>query len=514
MSISKVVGIEQEYAIKTKGEPGLSAFHASCLLVNAYARKMGFRRPSTVMLWDYAHETPYRDIRGPSFGKSARQEITSEEDNLLINAALPNGARLYTDHAHPEYSTPECLQAKDAVACDKAGERILLEGVQALRETLPLCEVALFKNNIDHQGHSYGCHENYLLEAEAHQECLVRNPDKALQTLIPFLVTRQVLAGAGKVGGWPREAPYQVSQRADFLESLFGLETTHNRPLINTRDEHHADPKRFRRLHLILGDANMCEFASFLKVGSTQLVLMMLEDGFIKEDFRLEDPLAALKKISTRFDCQVELANGKKSTAVELQERFLEQAAAYPHIGGGPQEPKVEEIVACWEYALKGLKQLRLSADLDLEDDPLELTRRLDWVMKLWLFGRYRREKGLMWDNPVLRVLDLQYHNIDPKDGIFYHLQGQGLTERMLDDGDIARFVKEAPPDTRAYFRGKCIEKFPEEVYLVNWEVVGFDHGKIHRMVPLVNPFKGTRAQFQEIFEHSQNSRDLLEMLK
>lgn len=513
MSIPKVVGLEQEYAIKLKGEADLSPHQASCLLINAYARKIGLRRPGRAMLWDYAHETPYKDIRGPLFGKSARQEITAAEDNLLINAALPNGARLYTDHAHPEYSTPECRGAADVVACDKSGEAILLEAVEALRVVLPDGEIELFKNNTDHQGQSYGCHENYLMDVAAVAECLVKHPEKAVRTLVPFLVSRQVFAGSGKVDGGLKTPGYQVSQRAEFLESVFGLETTHHRPIINTRNEPHADPERFCRLHLILGDSNMCEFAGFLKVGSTQLVLMMLEDGFIGEDFCLQDPLAAVKAISGRFDAEVELGNGKRWTAVELQQAFLEQASAYRRSGGADHLPRVEEILTCWHYALGGLKQLKISPAFDLEDDPLEMRRRLDWVLKLWLLNRYRREKNLAWDNPVLRVLDLQYHQIDPRKGVFYHLQSQGLTERLVDDDDIARLVGEAPPDTRAYFRGRCIENFPEELCLVNWEVVGFDHGKVRRLVPLLNPLQGTREQFAEIFAQSRNSRELFKRL-
>ncbi len=200
MSIPKVIGIEQEYAIDVKGETDLSVFQASSMLVNAYARKAGLRGPGTQILWDYGHETPFRDIRGELFGKKTGQEITRDDDNLLINAILPNGARLYTDHAHPEYSTPECLSARDAVACDKAGEKILLEALLEAKEITPSTTITLYKNNVDHQGHSYGCHENYLMEAAAHEEYLVKSPEKAQRTLIPFLVTRQIFAGAGKPG--------------------------------------------------------------------------------------------------------------------------------------------------------------------------------------------------------------------------------------------------------------------------------------------------------------------------
>jgi proteasome accessory factor A len=198
VSIPKVVGLEQEYAIKVGADVGLSPFHASCALVNAWARMAGLREPNMRLFWDYGHETPYQDIRGSRFGKATGQEVMDEDENLLINAALPNGARFYTDHAHPEYSTPECLGALEAVTCDKAGERILLESLESVSLDLPPQEISLFKNNIDHQGHSYGCHENYLMEAGAHQECLVRAPEKALKSLIPFLVTRQVFAGGGE----------------------------------------------------------------------------------------------------------------------------------------------------------------------------------------------------------------------------------------------------------------------------------------------------------------------------
>jgi proteasome accessory factor A len=516
LSIQKIVGIEQEYAIKIKGGYALSAFDASCMLVNAYARKLGLREPGMSLLWDYGHETPYQDIRGKLFGKSTGQEIIREEENLLINASLPNGARLYTDHAHPEYSTPECLGARDVAACDKAGEKILIEALRAVNDTLPSSEIALFKNNSDHQGHSYGCHENYLVEAGTHEEYLVRSPQKALGTLVPFLITRQIFAGTGKVGGKSRgsqKRPYQIYQRADFMESLFGLETMYARPIINTREEHHADPKRFRRLHLILGDANMCEFATFLKVGSTQIVLQMLEDGFFTEDLTLKDPLNAVKKISAEYNGGVELADGRSFTAVELQWRFLERAREYQKIKSVSHVPDMKSILECWAYALDGLEQLRFSSDFAIEEDPMGLQARLDWVLKLWLINRFRQGKNLEWDDPQLKVLDLQYHNIDTQEGIFYRLQRQGLVERIVDDKEVNHYIQNAPGNTRAYFRGKCIEKFPQEIRAVNWEIVGFDQGEIHRMVPLLNPLKGTFDQFGRVFDQSQSVPELLDFI-
>lgn len=401
MSIPKVVGIEQEYAISVKGAEGLSAFHASCMLVNAYARKAGLREPGMAALWDYGHETPYQDIRGDLFGRKTGRDVTGKEDNLLINAILPNGARLYTDHAHPEYSTPECLSAREAAACDKAGELILNQAVSLAKKISPETVIKLFKNNIDHQGQSYGCHENYLMDAGAHQECLVHNPARAIRALIPFLVTRQIFAGSGKPG-----ARFEISQRAGFMECLFGLDTMLKRPLINTRQEHHADPERFRRLHLILGDSNMSDFSTILKVGTTQIVLQMMEDDFITYDFSLKDELGAIKQISGQFDCEIEMADGRKTTALELQRRFLELAKQYCLKKDLSCVPGADVILENWTEVLEGLENLRLSRDFDLEDDPGELRGKLDWVLKLWLFTRYRRKKNLPWNHPQLKVLD------------------------------------------------------------------------------------------------------------
>lgn len=514
MSIPKVVGIEQEYAIKIQRAEKLSAFDVSCMLVNAYARDLGLRHRDVTINWDYGHETPYQDIRGDLFGKRVGQQIVRETENRLINAGLPNGARLYTDHAHPEYSTPECLGARDALACDKAGEVVLRKGLTLLKAMLPAADITLYKNNTDNQGHSYGCHENYLMAAEPHEAYLVNHPQKALKSLVPFLVTRQVFAGSGKVVGEGRAekgSVYQVSQRADFMENLFGLETTYARPIINTRREHHADPKRFRRLHLILGDANMCEFAGFLKLGSTQIVLQMLENDQIPCDLTLQDPIEAIQQISADPHITVRLADGRKWTAVQIQRELLESAHKFNPVD---RVPDYGDILQSWEYALEGLELLKLSDDMDIEDDAFGLSRRLDWVLKLWIINRYRQGQNRAWDHPLLRVLDLQYHNIDDAEGIFYRTQGQGLTDRLLDDKEIYHFVHDPPDNTRAYFRGNCIKKFAKEIHLLNWEVVGFDQGDVCRMVPLLNPLRGTRKHFEKIFEGADNAKKLIELIE
>jgi proteasome accessory factor A len=517
MSIPKILGLEQEYAIKIDGEENLSAFDASCMLVNAYARRLGLRDPQVNILWDYAHETPCQDIRGDLFGKNAGQQIIGEKENKLINACLPNGARFYTDHAHPEYSTPECLSALNTVACDKAGEMILSKGLKLIGNVLPSTNITLYKNNTDHHGHSYGSHENYLMAADTHEAILITQPQKALKALIPFLVTRQIFAGSGKVGKKDYNNSgsfYQISQRADYMENLFGLETMYARPLINTRREHHCDQKKFRRLHLILGDANMCEFAGFLKMGSTQIILQMIEDDFIKRDLTLADPIYAVKQISNKFDCAVELADGRKLTAAQIQMELFEYAQKFKQANRNECVPDIDFILKCWSLALDGLARLKLTDDLVIEDDPLQLSRRLDWILKLWIINRYRQAQNCDWDHPLLNVLDFQYHNIDKKEGIFYRTQAQNFTERILTDDEIEGFVHFAPDNTRAWFRGKCIEKFFKEIYLVNWEVVGFDQGDIYRMVPLLNPLKGTRGHYQEIFDRSENARELIALLE
>ncbi len=516
MGIAKIIGIEQEYAIQLKGDASLSAFEASCMLINAYARSVGLRESGINILWDYAHETPYEDIRGRLFRKSATQQVVSDDDNLRINAGLPNGARLYTDHAHPEYSTAESRSARQAMICDKAGEVVLRKAVAELKAFYPEFDVLLYKNNSDLKGHSYGCHENYLMDARGHEECVIRDSGAATRLLIPFLVTRQVMAGAGKVGSeatHSRQACYQISQRADFMENLYGLETMYARPIINTRAEHHADASRFRRLHLILGDANMCEVAAFVKLGATQIVLQMMEDRFITADWGLKDPIDAIRRISVDFNAPVEMADGSRLTAVQIQRLFMDQAAAFGATAGAAVIPDFDEILECWSRILDGLERLRLSADFDIEDDPGELVQKLDWVLKLWLLNRYRAARDCRWGHPLLPVLDLQYHRVDHLNGPFYKLQRDGFTKRLCTDREIGHYVEHAPEDTRAYFRSRCIQKYAAEMFLLNWEVVGFDHGEIRRMIPLLNPLKGTREQFEALFAKAGDSAALIAAL-
>jgi Pup amidohydrolase len=258
----------------------------------------------------------------------------------------------------------------------------------------------------------------------------------------------------------------------------------------------------------------MNDFSTFLKVGTTQIVLQMLEDDFITSDFTLRDEVSAVRRISGNYDCEIEMADGRKTNAIELQRRFLDLAWQYCQRPDVPRVPHSDLILENWSDVLDGLENLELSRDFDLEDDPQDLRRKLDWVLKLWLFTRYRRKKDLPWNHPQLKVLDLQYHNIDREESIFYSLLDQGLTESVIDEAEALAFVEQAPPSTRAWFRSRCMQKFAREVYLVNWEVVGFDHGDIHRMVPLLNPLKGTRSRFEEVFDKAGDSKELLGLIE
>src|SRR5688572_24973929 len=309
MALPKICGIETEYGISVREASEFTPILTSSLLIHAYA-KPAFKR----VKWDYEEESPLRDARG--FERTPA-EPTSDDDSGLVNVILPNGSRYYVDHAHPEYSSPECVDARSAVIWDKAGERILEASIKASEALIAEGEkLFIYKNNSDGKGNSYGCHENYLVARQVPFPLLVKH-------LMPFFVSRQVFTGAGKVGAenGAEAVDYQISQRADFFEVEVGLETTFKRPIINTRDEPHADPEKYRRLHVIVGDANMSELSTYLKIGTTALVLKMIEDDFISDDFSLSEPVRSMRVVSHDVSCRetIDLNEGRSVTAVELQ---------------------------------------------------------------------------------------------------------------------------------------------------------------------------------------------------
>jgi proteasome accessory factor A len=492
MAIQKICGIETEYGISVRGGADFNPILTSSLLINAYA-KPAFRR----VRWDYEEESPLRDARG--FETAAQQDVVVDDDSGLVNIILPNGSRYYVDHAHPEYSSPECSNARDAVVWDKAGERILEDSIAAATPLLREGErVFIYKNNSDGKGNSYGTHENYLVDRAVPFPQIVKH-------LTPFFVTRQVFTGAGKVGAenGAEDVDYQISQRADFFEVEVGLETTFKRPIINTRDEPHADPERYRRLHVIVGDANMAEVPTYLKVGTTALVLRMIEDDFIADDLSLAQPVRSMKTVSHDPSCTatVELADGRSVTAIELQWEYLKLAKKYAQ--DNVTDVGSDAVLERWESVLEGL-----------DADPLSLSNQLDWVAKLKLLEAYRDRDQLSWDHSKLKLIDLQYHDVQREKGLYYKLESSGKMERLVTDEEVAFAVDHPPEDTRAYFRGECLRRFSDSIVAASWDALIFDSGvEPLRKVPTMEPTRGTKERVQALFDASPDVATLLSAL-
>jgi proteasome accessory factor A len=375
------------------------------------------------------------------------------------NVFLANGSRLYLDvGSHPEYATAECDSVHELVAHDKAGERILeqlLVGAEdRLAEEGINGDIYLFKNNTDSAGNSYGCHENYLTSR-------VDDFSVYADALIPFLVTRQIYAGAGKVLQTARGAKFCISQRAEHIWEGVSSATTRSRPIINTRDEPHADADQYRRLHVIVGDSNMSEYATFLKVGTTSILLRMLEEpNVVLRDMSLENPIRAIREISHDITCtrKVRLANGREATALEIQSEYLTRALRYAE--RRDLSPLEKQALMMWERALT-----------QIETDPLGQEREADWVIKHRLIESYRARHGLELTDPRVALLDLQYHDISRRRSVFYKLQDRGLVERICDDREIDEAMETPPQTTRARLRGEFIRVAKERKrdYTVDW---------------------------------------------
>jgi proteasome accessory factor A len=404
------------------------------------------------------------------------------------NVFLENGARLYLDvGSHPEYATPECDSIGDLVVHDKAGERILEHLVNSaearLREEGIRGVVFLFKNNTDSAGNSYGCHENYLTS---------RRDDFGhyAEVLIPFLVSRQIYAGSGKVLQTARGAMYCISQRAEHIWEGVSSATTRSRPIINTRDEPHADAERFRRLHVIVGDSNMSEYATFLKVGATSILLRMLEDpGVVLRDMTLENPIRAIREIShdTTLRRRVRLANGREASALDIQSEYFNRARRYQETHG--LSPLEDQALMMWEHCLKGL-----------ESDPWSLDRECDWVIKHQLIEHYRQREGVPLTHPKVALIDLQYHDVSRERGLFYKLQARGLVERTCRDEDIETAVDQPPQTTRAKLRGEFIRRAKERRrdFTVDWVHLKLND-QAQRTVLCKDPFKSRDERVEKL---------------
>ena len=492
MSIAKVLGIETEYGIIATGVDS-SPVTSSSLLINSYVSRF-----ESKIGWDFEAEMPMSDARGFNLDDVFPQDIEMN----MVNTVLTNGARYYVDHAHPEVSTPECRTASEAVLFDRAGEEIVRQSMLAAKRVLPDgAELVAYKNNSDGKGNSYGCHENYLLSRSV--------PFGEMAALITtHFVTRQIFCGAGKVGsefeGMPNNSvPFQLSQRADFFEEEIGLETTLKRPIVNTRDEPHCDPTKYRRLHVIVGDANMSEVATFLKLGTTAILLSMIEDEQFEDDLVLATPVSAIRQVShdPTLKQKILLDSGKTYTALNLQEILCERAEKYADRFGlesvGQEDGKL--ILSRWREALEGLRQ-----------DPSTMSHVIDWVAKKRIVDGIAERYDLRANDPRLKAIDLQYHDMRTEKCLALRA---GL-ETMTNPEDVLLATTTPPETTRAYFRGMCLQKWPADVVAANWDSVVFDIGRDPlRRVPMMEPLRGTRELTERLFAQSSTPAELVAAL-
>src|SRR5882757_9807326 len=504
MSVRRVMGTEVEYGVSLPGQPSANAMLLSAQVVNAYASTLPAGRARRAA-WDFEEESPLRDARGFELGGGAgvaQEFIEAEEDAGMANVILPNGARLYVDHAHPECSTPEVTTPLDVVRWDKAGELVMAD---AARRVAAMPGVAtpinLYKNNTDNKGASYGAHENYLMSRSTPFVSIVRH-------LVPFFVSRQVITGAGRVGIGQdgRTAGFQISQRADFFEVEVGLETTLKRPIINTRDEPHADADRYRRLHVIIGDANLSEISTYLKVGTASLVLAMVEDAFLGEDLAVAQPVRELHEVShdPSLRHEIKLSDGRRMTALQLQGEYLDRARKYVDDRYGEDaDEQTRDVLDRWDSTLTRL-----------EADPMQLANELDWVAKLRLLEGYRERDRLDWDSPRLQLVDLQYSDVRPAKGLYHRLVSRGAMKTLLPAGAAEAAMNAPPEDTRAYFRGECLRRYGPSVAAASWDSVIFDVGRESLVrVPMLEPLRGTRAHVGELLDRCPDAVSLINAL-
>lgn len=493
MAIAKVLGIETEYGIA--GGPDRDPITASSIIVNAYAQQ---GRPR--INWDFDGETPEMDARG-------RPDLTSFApvvETHLANTVLANGARLYVDHAHPEYSSPECRSPLSATLYDAAGQEVMWRALQLANHRLDSDQkISLYKNNSDGKGNSYGTHENYLVHREIEFSHLV-------SALVPHFISRQIVTGAGKVGyetdASSEHAPhFQISSRAEFFEEVVGLETTLKRPIINTRDEPHADAERFRRLHVIIGDANMSHYATLVKLGSTALLLAALEEfGVDLFPPSPHKPVQALRNFSydTSLRSTCETTDGIRRSAWDYQDELWQIAERFVRETGGDAVAGPEEvtlILTQWRELLDGLQR-----------DPDSVSDRIDWLAKSRVVMGYAERHGLAPTDAKLRAIDLQYHDVRPEKSLAKRVS----LRELFDENTISAAIHNPPPETRAYFRGRCVERYPDDIVAANWDSLVFDvgTGPLQR-VAMTDPLRGTRDLTQELIETCETAAELLAAL-
>ena len=495
MATPKVCGIETEYGIIFKGGD-VNPITASSIIVNAYSQGK-----DDLVGWDYIDEHPGNDARGYSLD----DYLFPEYESQLVNTVLTNGARYYVDHAHPEISTPECRNALEAVLFDRAGEEIIRSSMQLANEGLPEhSEIVIYKNNSDGKGNSYGCHENYLVSRQTPFSQIA-------QQITTHFVTRQIFCGAGKVGAEHRglsgkganQPAFQISQRADFFEEEIGLETTLKRPIVNTRDEPHCDPTKYRRLHVIAGDANMSEVATLLKLGTTSIVLAMIEDDAFPEHLIIKDPVHAIRQVShdTSLSACIMMSDGRMLSALQVQMEILEAAIRYANRYGLESVDDIvgNDVLMRWASVLDGL-----------ETDPLLVANIVDWIAKKRIVDGFAQRHNLQIDDARLKAIDLQYHDMRVDKCLALRA---GLVE-LCAKPDVMTAMVKPPESTRAFFRGTVLQRWPNDVIAANWDSVVFDiPNQGLKRVPMPEPLRGTRQMVGDVLASSRNPAELIENL-
>lgn len=522
MIFHRVMGTETEFGVICPDKPSANESVLSTLVVDSYphaAAESG---------WDYASESPLDDARGFNMGLSEAHPsqlthqghvLTSEDiareafedtpgmlnrsfwDRAVMNRVLPNGARLYVDHAHPEYSAPETTNPWDAVTWDLAGDRVAAAAAASVQgryaDSWPEA-IHLYKNNTDNKSVSYGAHENYLVPRSINFRHLARD-------LMPYLATRQVITGAGRAGlGATDVRPgFQISQRADFFEREIGLETTIRRPIVNTRDEPHADPERFRRLHVITGDSNLSHTSNLLKVASACAVLTLIEHDAVP-DIHLADPVHAMRRTSHDVELTelLELSDGRRMTALDIQRRYAEAALDLADREGWNDEPS-QKIFRIWFEVLDGLGK-----------DVLSMADRLDWVAKLALIRQYE-DRGVAISSPKIQALDLQYADLRPSKSLYSKLVALGRMKTLIPQEHIDDAAVEPPADTRAFLRGKLLGRWPHQIQSAGWDVLTVtdpDTDRRHRWL-MDDPERWTRSETDRVIASSQSAHQALSKL-
>jgi len=500
--MKRVFGLETEYGITLCGAETVDVVAESIELVRRYTDH------GALMKWDYDLEDPHLDARGfrarellQDTDESAYYEIDKRRplsfEEIKSDLVLSNGARFYNDHAHPEYSTPECTALRQIVAQDKAGERILAECARRRNQKLPPgYEVRLYKNNTDFAGHSYGCHDNYLMGREIPW-------DRIVTGILPFLITRQIFAGAGKMGVEGESSQgdpgiYQISQRADFFSVVVSIDTMNRRPLVNTRDEPHVDASRYRRFHVILGDSNMSEWATAMKIGTTSFVLDLIESREAPQ-LEIAQPVDANKSISRDQTCDwiIELKDGRKISAIDVQRIYLRAASK---LGSAANEEQ-QWILREWENVLD-----------DLERDPMSARDRVDWAAKKFLLDALQQEEKLSWNDSWLQSIDLEYHNLDLDRGLYYELLRKGLMRRVTTEEEIKSAIFNPPETTRAFFRGRAVARFNDQISSIQWDEIVFINGTSSHRVAL--PEAAMDKRLEALNHAARNGKDFSEFIR